>query len=238
MHYSLTNSLTHSLTHSLTRCKGVGSQGDGSIQVLCRSKEDQEAVVRLLQGPLACGFTFTLTIEGTSNKDVVLFHKCRPRRAVVFVAEETAAQAVATIHALLRLGIEKVYVHTKLALSDIIKSPIEAESPCFDLQASLQQLVLNAVVEVQTLSAVVSDIPRIDEALVIMDASTECIDDFIRKSKDISAVTIGAGGDTTQQAPRVMKCSAADLAHYSHQTSINTFNDLVEVAAAGVVSAV
>jgi UTP-glucose-1-phosphate uridylyltransferase len=41
-----------SLQAHIYGCKGVGSQGDGTAQFLCRSAEDQEAVVRILEQEL------------------------------------------------------------------------------------------------------------------------------------------------------------------------------------------
>lgn len=66
----LRRTLENTTLRSLTLAgKGVGSQGDGSIQLLCSSSEQQQQVVDLLQSSDFGFDAFSLTIPASDTID-------------------------------------------------------------------------------------------------------------------------------------------------------------------------
>jgi len=63
-----------SLQHFIHGAKGVGSQGDGTAQLLCKSDEDREEVVKIISNDFPDMTTLPLTLEPTGKvrKAVVL----------------------------------------------------------------------------------------------------------------------------------------------------------------------
>jgi mevalonate kinase len=65
--------------------KGVGSQGDGSVQILCKGSQEQQQVLDILRGELKCdGFPLTVPVA-ISTPERPLLSRHRVRCALVIV---------------------------------------------------------------------------------------------------------------------------------------------------------
>ena len=79
--------------------KGVGSQGDGTVQVLCKGPEEQRQAMQILNTDLGCdAFLLTVPVALPSPERPIL-HPYRVRCAMV-VVDPKATQRYATLGAL------------------------------------------------------------------------------------------------------------------------------------------